>query len=118
MMTDHSHYEELAALAAGGHLSDEERIELQRHTNTCAECKNAVAEFLEVVRFGLPLTEGPFHRTVNMITGRPDPGAKERFLRRASQEGIVFSPEVRRSSTSLRPRFTYTVAGAGAAAAI
>jgi hypothetical protein len=118
MMTDHSHYEELAALAAGGHLSDEELIELQRHAETCAECKNAMAEFREVVRFGLPLTESPFHRSVNMITSRPDPGAKERFLRRASHEGIVFSPELRRSTVSRRPSFTFAAAGAGAVAAI
>src|SRR5580704_19500022 len=100
MMTDHSHYEELAALAAGGLLSDEERLELARHAETCAECKNAVTEFREVVRFGLPLAENPFRRSVNMITSRPDPGAKERFLRRASREGIVFSSELRRSTAS------------------
>ena len=117
-MTDHSHFEELAALAPGGHLSDEELIELQRHAETCAECKNAMAEFREVVRFGLPLTESPFHRSVNMITSRPDPGAKERFLRRASHEGIVFSPELRRSTVSRRPSFTFAAAGAGAVAAI
>ena len=35
-MSDHSHYEELAALAAGGHLSDEELTDLQRHAETCA----------------------------------------------------------------------------------
>jgi anti-sigma factor RsiW len=118
MMTDHSHYEELAALAAGGLLSDEERLELARHAETCAECKNAVTEFREVVRFGLPLAENPFRRSVNMITSRPDPGAKERFLRRASREGIVFSSELRRSTASRRPGLTWAVAGTGAVAAI
>jgi hypothetical protein len=118
MMTDHSHYEELTALAAGGHLSEEERIELQRHAETCTDCKNAVAEFHEVVRFGLPLMESPSRRSINMFTSRPNYGARERFLRRASHEGIVFSPELRRSTTWLRPSFTYAVAGAGAAAAI
>src|ERR1700760_4660987 len=107
MKTDHSHYEELAALAAGGHLSDEERMELQRHAETCAECKNAVTEFRQVVRFGLPLTGNPFRRSLNRITSRPDPGAKERFLRRASREGIVFSPEFRGSTASRRPRLTF-----------
>jgi hypothetical protein len=117
-MTDHSHYEELAALAAGGHLSDEERMELQRHAETCAECENAVTEFRQVVSFGLPLTESPFRRSLNRITSRPDPGAKERFLRRASREGIVFSPELRGSTASRGPRLTFAVAGAGALAAI
>jgi hypothetical protein len=33
---------------------------------------------------------------INMITSRPDSGARERFIRRASLEGIAFSPEVRK----------------------
>ncbi len=53
-----------------------------------------------------------------MITSRPDPGARERFIRRASLEGIAFSPEVRASTASPRPRFIFAAASAGAAAAI
>jgi anti-sigma factor RsiW len=118
MMSDHSHYEELAALAAGGHLGDEELTELRKHAETCAECENAMAEFREVVRFGLPLAQSPFRRSINMITNRPDPGARERFIRRASLEGIAFSPEVRRLTASRSPGLTFAPAGAGALAAI
>src|SRR5277367_6563263 len=103
-MSDHSHYEELAALAVGGHLSDEELTDLQRHVQTCAECKNAVAEFSEVVHFGLPLAQSPLRRSINMITTRPDPGARERFIRRASLEGITSSPEVRTAAPFRGPR--------------
>jgi hypothetical protein len=117
-MSDHSHYEELASLAAGGHLSDEELRDLQQHAETCAECKDAVAEFREVVQFGLPLAQSPFRRRINMITSRPDPGATERFIRRASLEGIVFSPGVRRPAVHSRGRLTFALAGAGALAAI
>lgn len=117
-MIDHSHYEELAALAAGGHLGDQDLMDVQRHAETCAECKNALAEFHEVVRFGLPLAQSPFRRSLNMIASRPDPGARERFIRRASLEGITFSPEVRASTASPRPRFIFAAASAGAAAAI
>jgi hypothetical protein len=117
-MSDHSHYEELAALAAGGHLSDQELTDLQQHAKTCAECKNAAAEYREVVRFGLPLAENPFRRSINMIKSRPDPGARERFIRRASLEGIAFSPEVRRPATSRAPRLTFAAAGAGVLVAI
>jgi anti-sigma factor RsiW len=116
-MSDHSHFEELAALAAGGHLSDQELTDLQRHSETCAECKNAVAEFREVVHFGLPLAQSPFRRSLNMITSRPDPGARERFIRRASFEGIAFSPEVRRPTASLERRLTFAAVGAGILAA-
>jgi hypothetical protein len=117
-MSDHTHYEELAALAAGGHLSAEELTDLQRHAKSCVQCKNAIAEFREVVRFGLPLTQSPFRRYINMITSRPDPGARERFIRRASLEGIAFSPEVKRPVPSGGPRLSFAAAGAGVLAAI
>jgi hypothetical protein len=117
-MIDHSHYEELAALAAGGHLSDQDLMDVQRHAETCAECKNALAEFHEVVSFGLPLAQSTLRRSINMITSRPDPGARERFIRRASLEGITFSPEVRTSTASPRPRIIFAAASAGVAAAI
>jgi hypothetical protein len=111
-MIDHSHYVELAALAAGGHLSDKELTDFQQHAETCAECKNAVAEFQEVVRFGLPLAQSSLRRSINMITSRPDPGARERFIRRASLEGIAFSPEIRKPVYSAGSRLSLAAAGA------
>jgi hypothetical protein len=116
-MSDHSHYEELAALAAGGELSDEELTDLQRHAENCAECKDAVSEFRDV-QFALPLAQSPFRRYINMITSRPDPGSRERFIRRASLEGIAFSPEVKRPVSSGGPRLSFAAAGAGVLAAI
>ena len=55
VMSDHSHFEELAALEAGGFLSDEELIELCEHTAACAECREAEEEFNRLVHFALPL---------------------------------------------------------------
>jgi hypothetical protein len=117
-MSDHSHYEELAALAAGGHLSDQELTGLQRHSETCPECRNALAGFREVVHFGLPLAQSRLRRSINMITSRPDPGARERFIRRASLEGIAFSPEVRRPTASRTQRLIFAAASAGVLAAV
>jgi hypothetical protein len=117
-MIDHTHYEELAALAAGGQLSGQELQDFQRHSANCSECRNAVAEFEEIVHFGLPLLQSPFRRSVNMITSRPDPGARERFIRRASLEGVAFSPEVSRPAMSRRPSFTFAMATTGVVAAI
>jgi hypothetical protein len=117
-MSDHSHYEELAALTAGGHLSTEELADLQRHAESCVQCKNAILEFREVVRFGLPLTQSPFRRYINMIKSHPDPGARERFIRRASLEGIAFSPEVKKPAHSRGPRLSFAAAGVGVLAAI
>ncbi|WP_433968575.1 hypothetical protein [Tunturiibacter gelidiferens] len=111
-MSDHSHYEELVALAAGGHLSDEELSDLQRHVETCAQCKEAAAEFREIIQIGMLPVESPFRRSINMITNRPGPGAIERFIRRASLEGIAFSPEVKRPSHSQWPRFSLAAASA------
>ena len=111
-MIDHSHYEELAALAAGGNLSDEELTDFRLHAETCAECENALTEFQEVVRFGLPLVQSPLRRSINMITSRPDPGARERFIRRASLEGIAFSPEIRKPVYSAGSRLSLAAAGA------
>ncbi len=95
-MSDHSHYEELAALAAGGYLDDEELSAFQKHSDSCARCKNAVAQFGEVIHFGLPLVQSRVRRGISMITSRPNPGATERFIRRASSEGIEFSRDVRK----------------------
>ena len=44
-MSDHPHFEELAALEAGGFLSDEELIELREHTAACVECRETEEEF-------------------------------------------------------------------------
>src|ERR1700722_756801 len=95
-MSDHSQYEELAALAAGGYLNDEELREFQRHAETCAECRNAVSQFGELVHFGLPLVQSRLRRGISMITSRPNPGATQRFLKRAVAEGIQFSPDVQK----------------------
>jgi hypothetical protein len=111
-MSDHSRYEELAALAASGHLSDDELADLRQHADTCMECKSAGAEFSEIVHFGLPTVQSPFRRSINMIMSRPDPGARERFIRRASLEGIAFSPEVKKASDSQWPRFSLAAASA------
>ena len=93
-MSDHSQYEQLAALAAGGYLGDEDLRDFQTHAETCAQCRDAVAQFGELVHFGLPLVQGRLRRGISMITSRPNPGATQRFLKRASAEGIQFSPDV------------------------
>jgi anti-sigma factor ChrR (cupin superfamily) len=116
-MSDHSHYEELAALAAGGYLDDEELSEFQKHSEICARCKNAVAQFGEVVHLGLPLVQSRLRRGISMITSRPNPGATERFIRRASAEGIEFSPDVRKRNSFPKLHLSFA-AGAAAFAAL
>jgi hypothetical protein len=99
-MSDHSQYEELAALAAGGYLGDEELRDFQTHAEACAQCRNAISEFGELVHFGLPVAQDGPRKLISMITSRPNPGATQRFLRRAAAEGIQFSPDVQRPRPS------------------
>src|ERR1700734_694521 len=112
MTSEHAKYEELAALAAGGYLGDEELRDLQRHAEACPECKNAVAEFRELVHFGLPLAETRLHRGGRMTTSHPDPGATERFVRRASGEGIAFSRDVKKVGSPARWHLSFAIGAA------
>jgi len=116
-MSDHSHYEELAALAAGGCLGDEELSEFQRHAESCAQCQSGVTQFGEVVHFGLPLVQSHLRRGISMITDRPNPGAMERFLKRASAEGIELSPDVRKRNSFPKLNLSFA-AGVGVFAAL
>jgi len=93
-MSDHSRFEELAALEAGGLLSYEEQIALREHTKDCAECRKTVEEFRTIVRFGLPQTVRPVRELMDQLRTRPDRGMRSRFLQRARGEGIRFSPDV------------------------
>jgi hypothetical protein len=117
-MDDHSHFVELAALAAGGHLSDEEAKELDGHLQTCADCKDATAEFRELVRFRLPLSQSRLRQYIERIMTRPDAGARERFIRRASLEGIRFSPDVKKMTSSRGPALRFAAAGVGVVVAV
>jgi hypothetical protein len=116
-MSDHSQYEELAALAAGGYLSDEELHDFQTHAASCAQCRDHVAQFGELVHFGLPLVQSQLRRRISMFTSRPNPGATQRFLKRASAEGIQFSPDVQKPKPSRGFQFSFAAA-AGVLAAV
>jgi hypothetical protein len=93
-MIDHSQFEELAALKAGGFLSDEELTELREHAKDCVECQRAEGEFGGLVRSVLPLTVSPVREFMDIARTRPDSGLRGRFLQRARLEGVAFSPNV------------------------
>lgn len=115
-MSDHSHFEELAALKAGGFLSDEELVELREHTKVCVECGNAEEEFSGLVRSGLPQTVSSVREFVDVAKTRPDNDIRTRFLQRARREGIVFSPGVEVSTRHPGWRVGLPVAAATALA--
>lgn len=91
-MNDHSYFEELTALAAGGHLSEQEFGELREHLAVCSECRQHAQGFRYLVRSGLPLVGGDSSGLVDEVKSKPDKNLRERFLERARSEGIRFSP--------------------------
>ena len=80
-MNTHEHFEELAALSAGGFLSADETAELREHAKTCGECAKAERDFGEVLCRGCRSLEVPSANcwTEAELSGRwssqPIPGA-------------------------------------------
>lgn len=50
----HDGFLELCAVSTTGELSEEERLRLQEHLATCAECRQALREFEAAVDLGMP----------------------------------------------------------------
>jgi hypothetical protein len=117
-MTDHAHFEELAALEAGGFLSDAELSELHEHTKGCPDCLKVEHEFLELARTVLPLTVSPVREFADKLKTRPDDGIRSRFLRRARLEGVVFSPDLAGSTWHPRRRVGFFLAAATTVATV
>lgn len=91
-MGDHSHYEELAALAAGGFLSDGELRDLRQHIAVCEDCRKTEDDLTELVRSQLPLAVSPFRELLDKLRTRTDKEKTARFVRRARNAGIAVSP--------------------------
>jgi hypothetical protein len=117
-MSDHSHFEELAALKASGLLSGEEHLEFRQHASLCVECREANEEFSTLVHFGLPLTVSPVREFVEKAKTRPDSDIRTRFLRRARLEGIAFSPGVEEPARHHGRRVAFLTAAATALATV
>src|SRR6266478_4699536 len=89
-MRKHEDFEELAALAAIGQLSIEEHGELLEHLRGCAACRRASDQF-NFILDELPLPEpSASDRDLQELQGA---SYRERFLERASSEGVRFTPE-------------------------
>jgi hypothetical protein len=117
-MNDHSYYEELMALGAGGYLSDQEYGELRKHLGGCTECRGIEREYRDLVRSGLPLVQGDRLDFVGQMKARPEAGVRERFLERARREGIKLSPNVEKPDSRHWMHLSYRAAVAAAAAVV
>jgi hypothetical protein len=95
-MNDHPYHEELAALAAAGYLSDQERQELLEHLTSCEECRNAERAFGDIIRCLWP-ARSQLHQLVDALKDLPnDEELRARFLERARREGIKLSSEAQK----------------------
>src|SRR5216684_2962840 len=91
-MRKHEHFEELTALAAIGQLSVEEHRELLEHLRGCDRCRLASDQY-DFILDQLPLPEPSTNdRDLQQLQGA---SYRQRFLERASAEGVRFTPEAR-----------------------
>ncbi len=91
-MQKHEQFEELAALAAIGQLSVEEHGELLEHLRGCAACRCTSDQF-NFILDELPLPDpSASDRDLQQLQGA---SYRQRFLERASAEGVRFTPEAR-----------------------
>src|SRR6266851_4475563 len=119
-MRKHEDFEELAALAAIGQLSIEEHRDLLEHLRGCTACRRTSDRF-NFILDELPLPEpSASDRDIQQLQGA---SYRERFLERASAEGVRFTPEAlgekkRRIATSLFSNWRPYALGIASAVAV
>jgi len=91
---EHEQYEALCALAAGGLLEGAEFVDFEAHMKECGECRSDYRELSSLVTRELPQAQGTFRQKLAEMRAKPLPYSRQRFLRRARAEGLVFSREV------------------------
>jgi hypothetical protein len=104
---EHEYYETFCALAAGGHLESTDFVDFQAHIKECSQCRADYQELSSLVAGQLPQAEGTLRIRLAAISAKPLAYSRQRFLRRARAEGVVFSREVETPARSemwyLRP---------------
>ena len=93
-MVDHSHFEELCALAAVGQVSSSEYEQLSRHLRECTCCRESYDELLQLTHAQLPLGAArrlPAPRPVGVLSQVFGKDYKARFAARARERGLEIS---------------------------
>jgi hypothetical protein len=91
---EHDRYFELCALAAGGLLEGAECTEFRAHIEECSDCQTEYQAFSSLVSGDLQQARPAFGQKLAAMRVKPLPDSRERFLRRARAEGVVFSSQV------------------------
>jgi hypothetical protein len=100
---DHPYFEEIAALAASGQISDEECDELLKHLTQCRLCRSAERAFRDIVECLWP-TRDQLHAMIDKLQELPqDEDIRARFFERAKKERIEFSRDVPKRENSGKP---------------
>lgn len=90
-LSEHSHFEELCALAPVGEISPAEHRKLSEHLRECASCRDSYADFRELIHLDLPLViaeenfEGKHSGLFSWLIERQFSG---RFIARAKDRGL------------------------------
>ncbi len=114
---EHEYYETLCALAAGGHLESTDFADFQAHIRECSQCRADYQGLSSLVTGELPQAERTFRQKLAAMRAKPLAYSRQRFLRLARAEGVVFSHEVEspvRSETWYFPPFSRLAPVAGA----
>jgi DNA repair exonuclease SbcCD ATPase subunit len=91
-MGKHEHFEDLCAAASIGQASGAELAELQQHLAECADCQQTYSEFLELSAVRCATGAREEELSGDEAIGYIDSALfRERFLKRAEAQGIVFS---------------------------
>src|SRR5713101_3584141 len=88
----HEHFETLCAAASVGQASGAELAELREHLAGCPECQQSYSEFLELAAVRCATHPNEQEVSSDEAIGYIDSTLfRERFLKKAEAEGIVFS---------------------------
>ena len=109
-MPEHKHFEEMCALASVGELDGGELAALEAHLADCPTCLGRYTEFLQLSALGYSQREPvPVLTAADNDAILESPISRARFLKRAEEEGCVFSPEaVRARNTAEKKRTLVT----------
>jgi hypothetical protein len=85
----HDHFEQLCAAAVTGQIKHNEELDLQKHLETCANCRDFVGDLRGVI--GPAILECAEKR----LTVKLPNGAEERFIAKAHSDGIPLGKKKR-----------------------
>jgi hypothetical protein len=98
--SEHELYATLTALAAAGLLESEEFSDFRSHLTECSECHADYQALSVLVTRELPQGQSSLRQRLATVRAKPLQNSRQRFLRRARAEGLVFSRDVESSPRS------------------